>query len=316
MRIQRIALIGGSGFVGRHLTAQLRNRGYRCRVITRHAHRHQELRTVAEVVEADPFDRTQLIAGLQDSDAVIHLVGILNSRGGQRSFRRLHVELVEHVVGACHEAKVTRLLHMSALNADPATGSSEYLRSKGEGENKAHILARPGVAVTSFRPSVIFGPDDSFLNRFAALLKIPGPLPLACPDAEFSPVYVGDVAAAFANALEDRNTFGHHYELCGPKIYTLEELVRFVAYHSGRYKGIVRLPNWAARLQASILQYFPGQPFTPDNYLSLQTPSVCRQDGLGLLGVTATSLENAAPRFLGQGGKSGRLDWLRRISQR
>jgi uncharacterized protein YbjT (DUF2867 family) len=316
MRIQRIALIGGSGFVGRHLTAQLRNRGYRCRVITRHAHRHQELRTVAEVVEADPFDRTQLIAGLHDCDAVIHLVGILNSRGGQRSFRRLHVELVEHVVGACHNAKVTRLLHMSALNADPATGSSEYLRSKGEGENKAHILARPGVAVTSFRPSVIFGPDDSFLNRFAALLKIPGPLPLACPDAEFSPVYVGDVAAAFANALEDRNTFGHHYELCGPKIYTLEELVRFVAYHSGRYKGIVRLPNWAARLQASILQYFPGQPFTPDNYLSLQTPSVCRQDGLGLLGVTATSLENAAPRFLGQGGKSGRLDWLRRISQR
>ena len=163
---------------------------------------------------------------------------------------------------------------------------------------------------------VIFGPDDSFLNRFAALLKIPGPLPLACPDAEFSPVYVGDVAAAFANALEDRNTFGHHYELCGPKSYTLEELVRFVAYHSGRYKSIVRLPDWAARLQASILQYFPGQPFTPDNYLSLQKPSVCSQDGLGLLGVTATSLENTAPRFLGHGGKSGRLDRLRRISQR
>ncbi len=316
MRIQRIALIGGSGFVGRHLTTHLRNRGYQCRVITRHAHRHQELRTVAEVVEADLFDRTQLITGLQDCDAVIHLVGILNSRGGQRSFRRMHVELIEHVVGACHAAKVVRLLHMSALNADPATGSSEYLRSKGEGENKAHILAKPGIAVTSFRPSVIFGPDDSFLNRFAALLKIPGPLPLACPDAAFSPVYVGDVAAAFANALEDRNAFDHHYELCGPKSYTLEELVRFVAYHGGRYKGIVRLPDWAARLQASILQYFPGQPFTPDNYLSLQTPSVCVQDGLGLLGIAPTSLENAAPRFLGQAGKSGRLDRLRRISQR
>ncbi len=316
MRIQRIALIGGSGFVGRHLTTELRNRGYQCRVITRHAHRHRQLQTVAEVVQVDPFDDAQLSAGLQDCDAVIHLVGILNSRGRQRSFRRMHVELVERVVGACHAAKVVRLLHMSALNADPATGSSEYLRSTGEGENKAHMLAKPGIAVTSFRPSVIFGPDDSFLNRFAALLKIPGPLPLACPDAEFSPVYVGDVAAAFANALERRNTFGHHYELCGPKRYTLEELVRFVAYHRGRYKGILRLPNWAARLQASILQYFPGQPFTPDNYLSLQTPSVCSQDGLGLLGVTATSLENTAPRFLGHGGKSGRLDRLRRTSQR
>lgn len=316
MKIQRIALIGGSGFVGRHLTRKLRNRGYQCRVITRHAHRHNELRTVAEVVEADPFDHTQLAAALEGCDAVVHLIGILNSDGKSRSFRRMHVELVENVVTACHATKVVRLLHMSALNADQSSGSSLYLRTKGEGENRAHTLGKPGMAVTSFRPSVIFGPDDSFLNRFAALLKIPGPLPLACPDAKLSPVYVGDVATAFANALEDPRTFGRHYELCGPRTYTLEELVRFIAYHTGHYKSIIRLPDWASRLQASILQYFPGKPFTPDNYLSLRTPSVCREDGLAALGVTPVSLENVGARILTKDDKNKRRNLQRRLSQR
>ena len=316
MKIQRIALIGGSGFVGRHLAGHLRNRRYQCRVITRHAHRHYDLRPAAEVVEADPFDHTQLTSALHGCDTAINLVGVLNSGGKENSFRRVHVELVENVVAACHTAKIVRLLHMSALNADQASGGSLYLRSKGEGENRAHTLGKPGIAVTSFRPSVIFGPDDSFLNRFAVLLRIPGPLPLACPDARLSPVYVGDVAAAFANALEDRTTFGKHYELCGPRTYTLEQLVRFVARHSGQRKIIVRLPDWASRLQASILQYAPGKPFTPDNYLSLRTPSVCRENGLAALGVTATSLENAGTRFLTHMDKNLRRNQLRRHSQR
>jgi NADH dehydrogenase len=316
MNIRRIALIGGSGFVGRHLANHLRNRDYECRVITRHPHRHAEMRTVADVVEADLFDHNDLTAALVGCEAAVHLVGILNEDGRQHSFRRIHVELVEKVVAACHAAKVTRLLHMSALNADQARGGSLYLRSKGEGENRAHTLGKPAIAVTSFRPSVIFGPDDSFLNRFAALIRIPGPLPLACPDARLTPVYVGDVVAAFANALQDRDTFGRHYELCGPKTYTLEQLVRFVAYHSGHYKDIIRLPDWASRLQASILQYAPGKPFTPDNYLSLQTPSVCSQDGLAALGVTPTSLENAGARFLSRSDRNQRRSLMRRLSQR
>jgi len=316
MKINRIALIGGTGFVGRHLTRHLRNRGYQCRVITRHAHRHSELRTVAQVVEADIFDRQELTASLHGCEAAVHLVGILNEHGRRRSFRHMHVDLVENVVASCHAAKVTRLLHMSALNADQGSGSSAYLRTKGEGENRAHTLGKPNIAVTSFRPSVIFGPDDSFLNRFASLLKIPGPLPLACPDAKLSPVYVGDVAEAFANALEDRRTFGRHYELCGPKTYTLEQLVRFIAYHTGRYKSIIRLPDWASRLQASILQYAPGKPFTPDNYLSLRTPSVCRVDGLAALGVAPTSLENAGVRILTREDKNLRRNRQRRLSQR
>ncbi|MCP5313141.1 MAG: complex I NDUFA9 subunit family protein [Chromatiaceae bacterium] len=316
MKIANIALIGGSGFVGRHLVRHLRNRGYRCRVITRHAHRHADLRTAAELVEADPFDRGQLTEALRGCEATIHLVGILNADGERRSFRRVHVELVENVVAACHAAKVVRLLHMSALNADQASGGSQYLRSKGEGENRAHTHGKPGIAVTSFRPSVIFGPDDSFLNRFAALLRIPGPMPLACPGAQLSPVYVGDVAAAFANALEDPATFGKHYELCGPRTYTLAQLVRFVAAQSGTRKVIIGLPDWASRLQAAILQYVPGRPFTPDNYLSLGVPSVCREDGLAALGVTPTSLENAGARFLRGEDKNRLLDQLRQTSGR
>ena len=152
MKIQRVALIGGSGFVGRHITQRLRSRGFQCRVITRHPQRHRELRTIAEVVGANPFDRDQLVAALHGCDAAVHLIGILNSNGKKRSFRRMHVELVENVVAACHEAKIVRLLHMSALNADQSRGSSHYLRSKGEGENRAHTLGQPGIAVTSFRP--------------------------------------------------------------------------------------------------------------------------------------------------------------------
>ncbi|MDJ0740555.1 MAG: complex I NDUFA9 subunit family protein [Gammaproteobacteria bacterium] len=316
MKIHRIALLGGSGFVGRHLTRHLQNRGYQCVIITRHAYRLHELRTSAEAVEADPYDRSALSTALDGCDAAINLVGILNDGGKAASFRRVHVELVESLVAACQAAGVRRLLHMSALNANQSSGSSQYLRTKGEGENRAHTLGKASIAVTSFRPSVIFGPDDGFLNRFSTLMKIPGPMPLACPDAKLAPVFIDDVVKAFANALEDRSTFGRHYELCGPKAYTLEELVRFIAETTGRRKLIIRMPDWASRLQASVLQYAPGKPFTPDNYQSLQTPSVCSDDSLAALGIAATSLENAGSRILRGDNKSARLHRLRQSRQR
>jgi NADH dehydrogenase len=316
MKIQRVALIGGTGFVGRHLAAHLHNRGYHCRIVTRHPQRHRGLQTTGELVAADPFDSTELARVLRGCDAVVNLVGILNEAGRQRTFRHVHVDLVDRILAACHGAQVHRLLHMSALNANQASGSSLYLRTKGEGENRAHTLGKPEIAVTSFRPSVIFGPDDSFLNRFAALLRIPGPLPLACPDAQLAPVFIDDVVEAFANALADSDTIGHHYELCGPRAYTLKELVDFVAEHTGRRKWIIGLPDWASRMQATVLQFVPGKPFTPDNYLSLQTPSLCRQNGLSLLGVEPTSLESAGPRCLGGDERNRRLQRIRRYSGR
>jgi NADH dehydrogenase len=316
MKSQRVALIGGTGFVGRHLVHHLCNRGHSCRIITRHPHRHRSLQTVAEMVSTDPYNKYALSAALDGCDAVVNLVGILNEQGGERSFRRVHVELVDTILAACHDAKVPRLLHMSALNADEASGSSMYLRSKGEGENRAHTIGKPDIAVTSFRPSVIFGPDDSFLHRFATLLRIPGPLPLACPDAELSPVFIDDVVAAFANALDDPTTFGRHYELCGPRHYTLKALVQFVAQHTGKRKWVIGLPDWASRFQANVLQFVPGKPFTPDNYLSLQTPSICTTDGFAPLGIRPASLESAGPRCLSGTDKAARLDALRRASGR
>jgi len=298
MKYQKIALIGGSGFVGSHLTHHLRNAGYECRVLTRRAFRHRELKLSAEVVEADPYQASELTSALQGCDAVVNLVGVLNGGRRGQAFRMAHIRLTENVVEACHQTGIKRLLHMSALHADQATGSSEYLRSKGEGENRAHTLGQPDIAVTSFRPSVIFGPDDSFLNRFAQLLKLPGPLPLACWNARFAPVYVGDVVEAFTRALPDKRTFGERYELCGPDIYTLEEIVRLVAFYSRRHKGIIRLPDWAARLQASLLQYVPGKPFSPDNYLSLQTDSVCTHNGLDDLGIAPTPMAPVAEKYL------------------
>jgi uncharacterized protein YbjT (DUF2867 family) len=316
MKIQRVALIGGTGFVGRHLARHLRNRGYQCRIITRHPHRHRSLKTAGELVQANPYDLGDLTAALKGCDAAVNLAGILNETGKKRSFRHVHVELVDAIVAACHAARVQRLLHMSALNADQASGSSQYLRTKGEGENRAHTLGKPDIAVTSFRPSVIFGPDDSFLNRFATLLRIPGPLPLACPNAQLAPVFIDDVVAAFGNAMEDRSTYGRHYELCGPRVYTLKELVTFVAEQTGQRKWIIGLPDWASRLQASVLQFVPGKPFTPDNYRSLQTPSTCREDGLAALGITRTSLETAGSRSLLHDGRLRRLDQFRRSSGR
>jgi len=316
MKYKRIALIGGSGFVGRHLTHHLNGLGHSCRVITRHPHRHAALRVSAEVVKANPYDRNQLTGTLRDCDAAINLTGILNPASRKQGFREVHVGLTETLVEACHKAGVHRLLHMSALQADQATGSSQYLRSKGEGENRAHTLGQPDIAVTSFRPSVIFGPDDSFLNRFANLLKIPGPLPLACADARFAPVSVDDVVLAFARSLEDRATFGKRYELCGPDEFTLEQIVRLVAFHTRRYKEIIRLPDWLSRLQANILQFAPGKPFTPDNYLSLRTASVCSQNGLAELGITPTSLHDMAERILCDHSKAAGLNRLRRNAGR
>lgn len=138
---------------------------------------------------------------------------------------------------------------------------------------------------------MIFGPDDSFINRFAMLLKLSPFVPLACPTARFAPVYIGDVVSAFATALDDPATYGHHYELCGPRAYTLQELVQYIAQAIGRKRLIVGLPDRLAQLQARLLQHVPGQPFTLDNYQSMQVDSVCRADGLGALGIAPHALE-------------------------
>ena len=317
MGIDSVSILGGSGFVGRHLTARLVTCGLECRVVTRNLHRHRAIQAGGGVtlVEADPFEPGQLESAIQGTQAVINLVGILNESGAKEHFEKIHIELGNRVVDACKDTGIDRLLHMSALNANEANGPSVYLKTKGEAENRTHTLGQPQIKVTSFRPSVIFGPDDSFFNRFAGLLKtVPGPFPLACPDARFSPVYVGDVAAAFADSINERKTWGKHYQLCGPRSFSLKELVEYTARHAGIRKQIIGLNDTLSRLQAKVMGMMPGRPFTYDNYLSLQVDSVCTNDGLAELGVIATDIDAVAPYFLAPLAQRPRYQLLRRLT--
>ena len=256
MKITRVCILGGSGFVGHHLVSKLAGMGIHCHILTRHPGRHKDLSLLpgTQLLKANIFDQNCLERHFSDCEAVINLVGILNEGRNPQGFQRAHVSLVDGVVDACRATGVRRLLHMSALNADQERGPSHYLFTKGEGENHAHNRSQPEIQVTSFRPSVIFGPGDSFFNRFARLLSLlPAPFPLACPDARFAPVYVGDVAEAFAQALMHSATYGQRYDLCGPRTFTLEQLVRYTADGLGLVRPIIRLNDSLSQLQAKLL---------------------------------------------------------------
>jgi NADH dehydrogenase len=303
MKHSRICVIGGTGFVGRHLLEHLSDAGYRTRVPVRHPHRHPELRLLpgCELIEVGPFDEATLATAMVGCDALVNLVGILNE-AGSRTFEHSHVQIVEQITRAAGTAGVTRYLHMSALNADPA-GPSAYLRSKGRGEEVALAAAQQGLAVTLFRPSVIFGPGDGLYSRFAGLLRlVPGPFPLACASARFAPVYVGDVADAMIRSLADPSTHGKVYGLCGPRIFRLRDIVVDAGRAIGRRVRVVALSDRLARLQARVFQRLPGTPFSMDNYLSLQVDSVCRDDGLRQLGIPGTDVEAVVPFYLGLAG--------------
>lgn len=296
----KIIILGGTGFVGRHLTARLCALGHEVTVITRRRDRHRDLLVLPTVrlVEGDVHNPALLIDEFQGHDTAINLVGILNEAGHDgRGFERAHAELPAKVVAACRASGVTRLLHMCALKA--ADGApSHYLRSKARGEEL--VLAATDLQVTSFRPSVIFGPDDSFTRRFEGLLRLtPLVFPLACPEARFQPVFIEDVAQAYIHALDQHQCFGQTYELCGPTVYTLRELVQTIAALIGVKTRIVGLSDGLSRLQARLLEYFPGKPFSLDNYRSLQIDSVCDRGFPPILGITPARFDEVVPGYLG-----------------
>jgi NADH dehydrogenase len=309
-------VLGGTGFVGRHLSARWTQLGHTLRVPTRSRARHRDLLVLPRValVQGDVHDAQALRAFCEGCDTVVNLVGILNERGSDgRGFRHAHVELAQKVVDACAALGTKRLLHMSALGAG-VDAPSHYLRTKGEAE--AIVRRATGIAATVFRPSLIFGPDDSFLNRFAGLLRLPSPLfPLPRADARFAPVHVGDVVEACTRALDDARTAGKTYELCGPRVYTLREIVGEIAQTLSLRRRIVPLPDAVARLQARIMDFVPGKPFSTDNFLSLTIDSVCAQDGLARLGVRPTALETSLRTLAGDPDQE-RYDRFRRLARR
>jgi len=318
MAHHHIGILGGSGFVGHHLAARLAADGHDIRVLTRRRERHRDLLVLPtlEIRECNVHDAEALTQALAGCDVVINLVGILNEKGHNgRGFRRAHVELAEKVVAACRANGIIRLLHMSALGADAENGASFYQRSKGEAENRVH--ASEGLHVTSFRPSVMFGPGDSFFNRFAGLLRMtPLLFPLACARARFAPVFVGDVVECYARAIDNPATYGKSYSLCGPRQYTLQQLVQFTTRQLGLRRAIIPLPDWLSRLQARLLEFAPGKPFSRDNYLSMQHDNVCEGEFPAEFGIIPHSIDNVVPRYLAQKYERARYSNFRSHARR
>lgn len=305
MRHESILVIGGSGFIGRHVVAQLAASGRTVLVPSRRYERARPLLVLptVQVIEADVFDEAELRQLLRNVDAVINLVGVLHSNSAPAGadwgpqFERAHVELPRRLVRACEAMQVRRCLHMSALGA-ATDAPSMYLRSKAAGEKI--MLDAAALDVTVLRPSVVFGPEDQFLNLFARLQRWLPVLALGGAEARFQPVYVQDVARAFLLALEDRSTIGKTFELVGPKVYSLRELIHMAGLYSGHPRPLFGLPPALARLQALMLEFMPGGPLmSRDNVDSMKVDNVASAERPALPGWQATALEAVAPLYLG-----------------
>jgi len=318
MRHQTIALIGGTGFIGRDLVNRLVKDGRHVRIATRRrAHAAALSMFPVEILEVDVYDPVQLAAFIHGADAVVNLAGILHSRRGEPygpDFARVHVELPKKIAAACVAEGVPRLLHMSALGAR-SDGTSMYLRSKGDGE--LVVRSANGLHTTIFRPSVVFGPGDSFINTFAGLQRNFPMIPLASSQARFQPVYVGDVAQAMLRTLDLGGSHGQVYELGGPHIYTLEMLVRFAGEAIGQDRRIIKLPRWAGRLQARLFELLPGPPILArDNLDSMKTDNVLSAPMAAELTLTPASLEAVAPEYLTDATPRGRFNTYRARAHR
>ena len=326
MKKQNILILGGAGFIGGHLAARLVADGRRVVVPTRRRERYRRLILLPtiELAQADIHDDATLARLVAGQDAVINLVGTLNGGAAKRSgasygpgFAQAHVELPRRLVAACEKANVRRLLHVSALGADPK-GPSMYLRSKGDGE--AIVAAARDLRPTLFRPATVFGRNDFFLNRFKFLAKLLPVLPIGSAGARVQPIWVEDVADAIFNALDNEDTIGKTYELCGPRIYTIGELAAFSARASGHPRRIISLSPGPAHLAARLMELGPGAPLVSrDNLDSLTVDAVAsRQPYVAApeLGISPSPLELEAVTYLSGTSPQTRFDRYRARAHR
>lgn len=297
MTIKKIAVLGGAGFVGSCLVAKLDEAGYQVKVLTRRREsaKHLILLPNVQVAECHLPNTYALKDELKGSDAVINLVGILHEDGNS-TFEAMHHQLPRRVAQVCEELGINRLIHMSALQANNH-GPSQYLKSKATGEAAINEFSKK-LDITIFKPSVIFGHGDSFINLFANLVKFLPVIFLAKPDAKFQPIWVGDVAQCFMNALENTATYGKTYELGGPQIYTLRQLVQKVMDVLGKQRPIIGLNNTLSMAQAFALELMPIKLMSRDNIRSMQVDSVCAAPIAAELGVVPISLDTIVPEYL------------------
>jgi uncharacterized protein YbjT (DUF2867 family) len=315
MDIKKVLLLGGSGFIGTYIANRLSQRGIEVTIPTRRRERTKALIIQPNVLmpEVGINSEEALVSLMQGQDAVINLVGILHSRDVvlpySKDFAEAHVELPKKIVAACKKAGVRRLVHMSALGADPK-GPSEYLCSKGDGEAIV-MAAKSELDVTVFRPSVIFGLGDSFLTMFAGVLRKLPFFPLGFGHARFQPVWAADVADAFVDSLGNPETFGQAYDLVGPKVYTLRELVDYTARLVGSNARIIALPEGLAYLQAGLMWLSPKPLMSPDNLRSMQVDNICGSNCRLPANWKPTALEAIAPTYIAHNTPKGKLDGFR-----
>lgn len=299
MTIKKVLLLGGSGFVGTAVANHLANLDINVTVPTRRRERNKALIALPNVdmVEANINDAVQLQKLMVGQDAVINLVGILHSSDLKlpysRKFAEAHVELPKKIVAAAKATGIKRLLHMSALKASP-DAPSEYLRSKADGEA---VVKASGLDVTVFRPSVIFGVGDSFLTTFAKLLRVLPRFYVGYGHAKFQPVHVADVAEVIVRSLLDSNAIGQTYELVGPKVYSLRQIIEYVNELTGTRRKIGDLPEFWALIQAGVLSLMPKPLLSPDNLRSMEVDSVAA-DAQMPFGIVPTAMEAIAPTYL------------------
>ena len=303
--MNKLLILGGTGFVGRHLSARPGLAGWQLSVPTRQpgAVARPGADSPVELVQADVHDEATLTQLMESQDAVVNLVAILH--GTAATFDQVHVELPKKIARACAAAGVRRLVHVSALGAS-LDGPSMYQRSKARGEAVLQAAATAGsLDLTVLRPSVIFGADDQFLNVFAQLQRVFPVIPLAGADTRFQPVWVDDVAEAVVRCLQDDGTIGQSFEACGPDVFALRELVRLAGQWSGAGGGkgrpVIGLPRALARLQAWVMERLPGEPLmSRDNLDSMAVDNVAsgKLPGLEALGITPAALATLAPGYL------------------
>ncbi|MGE5515429.1 MAG: complex I NDUFA9 subunit family protein [Bacteroidota bacterium] len=315
-----VTVFGGSGFIGRQVVKRLAAQGWIVRAAVRDPVGAGFLKPMGEPGQVNPVaanvaDPQSVRAAVAGADAVINLVGILFEKG-RASFDAIHHRGAANVAQAAREAGVTRLVHMSALGADKNSASA-YARSKAQGEEAVHAAF---AGATIIRPSVVFGPDDDFFNRFAKLARLSPALPVFTGDGfkpihtengygvdwygsggpTFQPVYVGDVADAIVRALAEPKAAGKVYELGGPRRYTLKEVLELILGITGQKALLVPLPFGVAKLQAAFLQFLPTPPLTPDQVKLLRVDNVVRggKPGLADLGIAAVAAEAVLPTYL------------------
>lgn len=315
MQIKKICVLGGSGFVGSALVAKLDAAGYSVTVLTRRrdSAKHLFLLPNVSVVECNVLDEQALGSALSGADAVINLIGILH-QSRRLSFDVLHHQLPARLAKICVDLGIKRLLHMSSLQADK-NAPSQYLRSKAAGE--AALLAfQQKLNITIFRPSVIFGRGDSFINLFARLIKILPVVMLAKPEAKFQPIWVEDVASCFVASVENTVTYGQIYELAGPKIYTFRQLVQKVMDTLGIQRPIIGLNNALSYMQAFMMELLPVKLMSRDNIRSMEADSVSHQPFPAVFGVEPAALEVVIPEYLVDLTSRGTYDRFRSSAAR